>query len=153
MEKMNLETLKQLLMKHASPRTLAISINQYLNDIEPSLDSDYVLNDYYVLAANNNNFQLLIDEFNIKTYEQIEKTYMFTVATDELIQPMKYLTKDGRYIWIIRSYDIEYYLKCVDGHREEIIDELIKHYYYIDINLLMEDILNNDNNNDNEDCL
>ena len=75
MEKMNVETLKQLLMKHASPRTLAVSVNQYLNDIEPSLDSDYVLNDYYVLAANNNNFQLLIDEFNIKTYEQIEKTY------------------------------------------------------------------------------
>ena len=152
MEKINLETLKQLLMKHASPRTLAVSVNQYLNNIEPSLDSDYILNQFYVLASNNNNFQLLIDEFNIKTYEQIEKTYMFTVATDELIQPMKYLTKDGRHRWIIRSYNSEYYLKCIEGHKEVIIDELIKHYHYIDINLLMDDILNNDNN-DNKDCL
>lgn len=143
------KNLKQLLIRYASPRTLSVSVNQYLNDIEPSLDSDYILNQFYVLASNNNNFQLLIDEFNIKTYEQIEKTYMFTVESDELIQPMKYLTKDGRYIYIIRSYNLEYYLKCIDGHREEIINELIKHYEYIDLDLLIEDILNDDN----EDCL
>lgn len=106
---------------------LATYLNQYLRDIECSLDDDNYLNQFYIMDNNNDNFNLLIDEFNVKSLEQLEKTWIFTCNDDEFIQPMKYLTKDGRYIWIIRSYNKEYYYKCIEGHRYEIITELLKH--------------------------
>ena len=138
----NLETIKDLLIKYASAEVLSKALIQYMDDIEPSLDNDnYILNKFYVLENNDNNFKLLIDEFNIKTYEQIEKTMFFTVEGDCYIQPMKYLTEDNRWIWIIRSYTACEYLSLIDGYKEEIIEELIKHYTYINWNEAIQDII------------
>ncbi len=137
----NLETIKDLLIKFASPEILAKAIKQYLDDIEPNLENDYILNKFYVLENNDDNFQLLIDEFDIKTFEQIEQTYNCVCEYDELIQPMKYITKDNKMIWIIRSLSKQRYYKLIHNNRIRIIDELLKHYVYINWNEAIQDII------------
>lgn len=144
----NLETMKALLIKYASPEILAKAIKQYLDDIEPNLENDYILNKFYVLENNDNNFQLLMNEFEINTFKQIELTYNCTCDYDNYIQPMKYLTKDNQYIWIIRGLSKKYYYKIINNNRSEIINELIKHYAYINWNEAIIDILEGDIIND-----
>ena len=145
----NLETMKDLLIKYASVETIVKALIQYMDDIEPSLDNDdYILNKFYVLENNDNNFQLLIDEFDIKTFEQIEQTYLFSCSDDKYIQPMKYLTQDKKWIWIIRSLSKKSYYKIINNNRAEIINELMKHYDYINWYDAMMDILEGDAIND-----
>lgn len=138
----NLETIKDLLIKYASAEVLANAINNYLCDIECSLDDRYFLNKFYILDNTGENFKLLLEEFEIKTYEQIEQTYSFTCKDDNYIQPMKYyLTNTNKYIWIIRSYSKNDYYKLINSNRTEIINELMKHYDYINWNQAINDIL------------
>lgn len=145
----NLETIKDLLIKYASVETIVKALIQYMDDMEPSLDNDdYILNKFYVLENNNDNFQLLIDEFDIKTFEQIEQTYLFSCSDDKYIQPMKYLTQDKKWIWIIRSLSKKSYYKIINNNRTEIINELMKHYDYINWYDAMMDILEGDIIND-----
>lgn len=145
----NLETIKDLLIKYANVETLAKALLQYMEDIEPSLDNnDYILNKFYVLENNDNNFQLLIDEFDIKTFEQIEQTYLFSCSDDKYIQPMKYLTKENNWIWIIRSLSKKSYYKIINNNRTEIINELMKHYDYINWYDAIQDIIEGDTIND-----
>lgn len=144
----NLETIKDLLIKYANVETIAKALLQYMDDIEPSLENDYILNKFYVLENTDYNFQLLIDEFNIKTFEQIEQTYLFSCSDDKYIQPMKYLTKDNKYIWIIRSLPKKSYYNMINLNRAEIINELLKHYDYINWYDAIMDILEGDIIND-----
>lgn len=145
----NLETIKDLLIKYASVETIVKALIQYMDDMEPSLNNDdYILNKFYVLENNNDNFQLLIDEFDIKTFEQIEQTYLFSCSDDKYIQPMKYLTQDKKWIWIIRSLSKKSYYKIINNNRTEIINELMKHYDYINWYDAMMDILEGDIIND-----
>ena len=144
----NLETIKDLLIKYASAEVLSKALIQYLNEIEPNLDDNNGLNRFYVLENNDNNFQLLIDEFDIKTFKQIEQTYLFSCSDDQYIQPMKYLTKENNWIWIVRSLSKKSYYKIIDNNRSEIINELMKHYAYINWNEAIIDILEGDIIND-----
>lgn len=144
----NLETMKDLLIKFASPEVLSKALNQYLNEIEPNLDDNNVLNQFYVMDNTESNFQLLVNEFEINTYKQIELTYNCTCEYDNFIQPMKYLTKDNRMIWIIRSLSKKTYYKMINNNRDEIIAELLKHYVYINWNEAIIDILEGDTIND-----
>ena len=144
----NLETMKALLIKYASAKVLAKAIKQYLDDIEPNLEDSNGLNRFYVLENNNDNFQLLIDEFDIKTFEQIEQTYLFTCNDDNYIQPMKYLTNEKKWIWIIRGLSKKSYYNMINLNRAEIINELMKHYVYINWNSAIIDILEGDTIND-----
>ena len=137
----NLETMKDLLIKYASVETIVKALLQYMDDIEPSLDSDYILNKFYVLENNDDNIQLMIDEFDIKTFEQIEQTYLFSCSDDKYIMPMKYLTKENHWIWIIRSISKKSYYNMINLNRAEIINELMKHYAYINWYDAMMDIL------------
>ena len=144
----NLETMKALLIKYASVETIVKALIQYMDDMEPSLDNDdYILNKFYVLENNDNNFQLLIDEFDIKTFEQIEQTYLFTCNDDNYIQPMKYLTNEKKWIWIIRGLSKKSYYNMINLNRAEIVNELLKHYDYINWYDAMMDIL------EGEQCL
>lgn len=141
----NMETIKDLLIKYASTEVLAKALLQYMDDMEPSIDNDdYILNKFYVLENNDNNFQLLIDEFDIKTFEQIEQTYLFSCSDDKYIQPMKYLTQDKKWIWIIRSLSKKSYYKIINNNRAEIINELMKHYDYINWYDAIQDIIDGD---------
>ena len=145
----NLETMKDLLIKYASVETIVKALIQYMDDMEPSLDNDdYILNKFYVLENNDDNFQLLIDEFDIKTFEQIEQTYLFTCNDDNYIQPMKYLTNGKKWIWIIRSLSKKSYYNMINLNRDEMINELLKHYDYINWYDAMMDILEGDIIND-----
>ena len=117
-------------------------------DIEPNLEDSNGLNRFYVLENNNDNFQLLIDEFDIKTFEQIEQTYLFTCNDDNYIQPMKYLTNEKKWIWIIRGLSKKSYYNMINLNRAEIINELMKHYVYINWNSAIIDILEGDIIND-----
>ena len=144
----NLETMKDLLIKYASVETIVKALIQYLDDIEPNLDDSNGLNRFYVLENNNDNFQLLIDEFDIKTFEQIEQTYLFTCNDDNYIQPMKFLTKENHWIWIIRSISKKSYCNMINLNRAEIINELLKHYDYINWYDAMMDIFEGDIIND-----
>lgn len=137
----NLETMKELLIRFASPEVLAKAIKQYLDDIEPNLENDYILNKYYVLENNESNFQLLMNEFKINTYKQIELTYNCVCEYEEFIKPMKYLTKDNKYIWIIKGISKQRYYKLIHNNRIRIIDELLKHYVYINWNEAIQDII------------
>ena len=105
----------------------AIYLNQYLRDIECSLDDDSYLNQFYVMQNNNDNYQLLRDEFNINTIEQIDYSLLMIFYKDELIKPMKILAKDDTYKWIICSYSVDEYLNLINEHKSEIINELLKH--------------------------
>ena len=144
----NLETMKDLLIKYASVETIVKALIQYLDDIEPNLDDSNGLNRFYVLENNDDNFQLLIDEFDIKTFEQIEQTYLFTCNDDNYIQPMKFLTKENHWIWIIRSISKKSYYNMINLNRAEIINELLKHYDYINWYDAMMDIFEGDIIND-----
>lgn len=144
----NLETIKDLLIKYASAEVLAKAILQYMDDIEPNLDDNNVLNQFYVMDNTESNFQLLMNEFEINTYKQIELTYNCTCEYDNFIQPMKYLTKDNKYIWIIRGLSKKYYYKIINNNRNKIIAELLKHYVYINWNEAIIDILEGDIIND-----
>ena len=115
------------LLNSMNTKELAIYLNQYLRDIECSLDDGNYLNQFYVMENNNDNYQLLRDEFNINTIEQIDYSYLMTFYKHELIKPMKILAKDDTYKWIICSYSINEYLDLINEHRSEIINELIKH--------------------------
>ena len=144
----NLETMKDLLIKYASVETIVKALIQYMDDMEPSLDNDYILNRFYVLENNDDNFQLLIDEFDIKTYEQVKQTFLFSSSDDNYIQPMKYLTNEKKWIWIIRSLSKKSYYNMININRDEIINELLKHYDYINWYDAMMDILEGDIIND-----
>ena len=144
----NLETMKDLLIKYASVETIVKALIQYMDDMEPSLDNDYILNRFYVLENNNNNFQLLMEEFSINTYEQVKQTFLFSNSDDNYIQPMKFLTKENHWIWIIRSLSKKTYYNMINLNRDEIINELMKHYVYINWNSAIIDILEGDISND-----
>ena len=137
----NLETMKDLLIKYASVETIVKALIQYMDDMEPNLQDSNGLNRFYVLENNDNNFQLLIDEFDIKTFEQIEQTYLFTCNDDNYIQPMKYLTNEKKWIWIIRGLSKKSYYNMINLNRAEIVNELLKHYDYINWYDAMMDIL------------
>ena len=115
------------LLNNMNTKELATYLNQYLRDIECSLDDDNYLNQFYVMENNNDNYQLLRDEFNINTIEQIDYSYLMTFYKHELIKPMKILAKDDTYKWIICSYSINEYLELINENRAKIINELIKH--------------------------
>ena len=106
---------------------LAIYLNQYLRDIECSLDDDSYLNQFYVMENNNDNYQLLRDEFDINTLEQMDESYLLTFYKDELIKPLKVLMKDDTYKWIICSTSKDEYLDFINENKSKIIKELIKH--------------------------
>ena len=61
---------------------------------------------------------------------------------------MKYLTKENNWIWIVRSLSKKSYYKIIDNNRSEIINELMKHYAYINWNEAIIDILEGDIIND-----
>lgn len=144
----NLETMKDLLIKYASVETLAKALIQYLDDIEPNLDDNNGLNRFYVLENNDNNFRLLMEEFNINTYEQVKQTFLFSSSDDNYIQPMKYLTNEKKWIWIIRGISKKSYYNMINLNRAEIINELMNHYDYINWYDAMMDILEGDIIND-----
>ena len=114
------------LLNTMNTEQLAIYLNQYLRDIECSLDDDNYLNQFYVMENNNNNYQLLREEFNINTIEQMDESYLLTFYKDELIKPMKVLLKNDNYGWVICSYSINEYLNLINEHKSEIINELFK---------------------------
>ena len=115
------------LLNNMSTKELAIYLNQYLRDIECSLDDNSYLNQFYVMENNNDNYQLLRNEFNINTIEQIDYSHLMVFYKHELIKPMKVLLKNDSYGWIICSYSIDEYLNLINEHKSEIIKELIKH--------------------------
>lgn len=118
------------LLNNMNNEQLAIYLNQYLRDIECSLDDNSYLNQFYVMLNNNDNYQLLREEFNINTIEQIDESLLLVFYEDELIKPMKVLLKNNSYGWVVCSYSVNEYLDLINENRYEIIKELIKHNYF-----------------------